>query len=119
MRTLLMTVMSGVATCALAQAPASKPVFKPTPVEERSPGQAPSQLLQQQRITAAYRDMQQAAYEAKLAEQDVLNTQDAFNAARLRADSLKQELDQAIKARDAAKAKENALRKRYDEALSL
>ena len=46
---------------------------KPAPVEERSTGTASPLLLQQQRATASYRDAQQAAYESKLAEQDVLN----------------------------------------------
>ena len=92
---------------------------KPVLVEERSPGTAPSLLLQQQRATAANRDWQQAAFEAKLAEQDVLNTQDAYNATRARADALQAELDKAIKTRDAAKAKEAAARQRYDDALKI
>ncbi len=90
---------------------------KPAPVEERSTGTASPLLLQQQRATATYRDVTQAAFESKLAEQDVLNTQDAYNAARQHADASKAELDKAVKARDAAKAKEAAARKRYDEAL--
>ena len=90
---------------------------KPAPVEERSTGTAPPLLLQQQRATASYRDVQQAAYESKLAEQDVLNTQDAYNAARQHADASKAEFDKAVKARDAAKAKEAAARKRYDAVL--
>ena len=73
-------------------------------MEERSPGHAPTQLLQQQRVTAIYREMQQAAYELKLAEQDVLNAQDAYSAAQARADTLKAELEKAAKARDAARA---------------
>ena len=91
---------------------------KPAPVEDRSTGTASPLLLQQQRATASYRDAQQAAYESKLAEQDVLNTQDSYNAARTRADALKAELDNAVKARDAAKAKEAAARKRYDAVLN-
>ena len=97
-----------------AQSPQTQ---KPAPVEERSPGAAPELLLQQQRATAAYRDMQQAVFEARLAEQDALLTQDAYTATRARADTLQAELDKSIKARDAAKAKEAAARKRYDEAL--
>ena len=90
---------------------------KPAPVEDRSTGTAPPLLLQQQRATASYRDAQQAAYESKLAEQDVLNTQDSYSAARGRADALKVELDKAITARDVAKANEAAARKRYDAVL--
>jgi septal ring factor EnvC (AmiA/AmiB activator) len=97
----------------LAQQPA--PATKSAPADRR-PGEAP--VLEQQRVGIAYREMQQAQFEAKLAEQDVQNTQDAFNATRARADTLKAELDKAVKARDAAKAKEAAARKRYDDALN-
>lgn len=90
---------------------------KPAPVEERSSGAASPQLQQQQRATLTYRDVTQAAYESKLAEQDVLNLQDAYNAARERADTLKVELDKALKARETARANEAAARKRYEEAL--
>ena len=90
---------------------------KPAPVEDRSTGTASPLLLQQQRATATYRDAQQAAYESRLAEQDVLNTQDSYSAARGRADALKVELDKAITARDVVKAKEAAARKRYDAVL--
>jgi hypothetical protein len=92
--------------------------IKPAPVEERSPGQAPAQLLQQQRVTAATRELRQAAHEAKLAEQDVLNTQDAYHAAQARANELKAELDKAVKVREAARAREAAARKRHDAALN-
>ena len=91
---------------------------KPAPVEDRSTGAAAPLLIHQQRATARYRDVTQAAYDSTLAEQDVLNTQDAYDAARNRAETLKAELDKAMTARDAAKAKEAAARKRYDEALN-
>jgi exopolyphosphatase/pppGpp-phosphohydrolase len=65
----------------------------------------------------AYRDLQQAQYESKLAEQDFLNSQDAQKAAQKQADDLKRQLDAAKKAFDAAKAKEAQARKNYDEAL--
>lgn len=92
---------------------------KPAPVEDRSTGAASPLLIQQQRASATYRDVTQAAYDSKLAEQDVLNTQDAYDAARNRAEALKAELDKALKARDAAKVKEAEARKRYDEALQI
>jgi hypothetical protein len=90
---------------------------KPAPVEERSGTAASPQQLQQQRASASYRDVTQAAFESKLAEQDVLNLQDAYNAARERADGLKAELDKALKARETARFNEAAARKRYEEAL--
>lgn len=93
------------------------PAKKPTGVEERPVGAEATTQVHQIRATMAYREVQQAAFEAKLAEQDVLNTQSAYDTTRARADALKVELDKAIKARDAAKAKEAAARKRYDEAL--
>ena len=120
MRALPFVLVAGVCAWAWARAPlfAQTPAPKPASVEERSPGHAPTQLLQQQRVTAIYREMQQAAYELKLAEQDVLNTQDAYSAAQARADTLKAELEKATKARDAARAREATLRKRYDGALN-
>lgn len=93
------------------------PAKKPVGVEERPAGAEPTAQVQQIRATMAYREVQQAAFESKLAEQDVLNTQSAYDTTRARADALKLELDKATKARDAAKAKEAAARKRYDEAL--
>ena len=92
-------------------------VQKPAPVEERASDAVPLQL-QQQRSGAAYRELTQAAFESRLAEQDVLNTQDAYNATRDRAEALRLELEKFIKVRDAARAKESAVRKRYDEALN-
>lgn len=71
----------------------------------------------QQRTGAAYRDLQQARYEAKLAEQEVLNAQDAQQAAQQQADERKKQLDAAKKALDAARAKEAQAKKRYDDAL--
>ena len=95
----------------------TSPVPKPAPVEDRAPIVTSPLLQQQQRTSAAYREVQQTAFEAKLAEQEVLNTQDAFKAARERAEMLKADLEKAVKARDAAKAREAAARRRYDEAL--
>ena len=91
---------------------------KPAPVEDRSTGTASPLLLQQQRATVTYREVTQAAFESKRAEQDVLSTQDSYNAARERADALKIELDKAIAVRDVAKVKEAAARKRYDAVLN-
>lgn len=71
----------------------------------------------QQKTGAAYRDLQQAQYESRLAEQDFLNAQDAQKAAQKRADEMKGQLDAAKKSLDAARSKEAAARKRYDEAL--
>ena len=71
----------------------------------------------QQKTGAAYRDLQQAQFEAKLAGQDFLNAQEAQRAAQKQADQMKRQLDAAKKALDAARSKEAQARKRYDEAL--
>lgn len=105
------------AAAPLAAGAQTAPAKKAVPVEERASGAEPTPQAQQMRAGIAFREVQQAAFESKLAEQDVLNTQDDYNTTRARADALKLELDKAIKARDAAKAKEAAARKRYDEAL--
>ena len=90
---------------------------KPVPVEERPVGQQSGALPQQQRTGAAWRAMQQAIHDARLAEQDYVNTRDAHRAAQQRADALKAELEKTAKAHDAAKAKEAAARKAYEEEL--
>jgi hypothetical protein len=103
--------------CAVAALFAAPVVLaQPAPATKPAPAEAP--ILQQQRVGVAYREAQQATFEAKLAEQDVLNTQEAYKTTSARAEALKAELDKVIKVRDAAKAKEAAARKRYDEALN-
>jgi CRISPR/Cas system-associated endonuclease Cas1 len=72
----------------------------------------------QQRAGMAYSNLQQAQYEAKLAEQDFLNAQEAQRAAQKHAEEMKRQLDGAKRAVDAARQKEAQARKAYDEALS-
>jgi hypothetical protein len=86
------------------------------PVEDLSNREQAIQRSQQN-TGAAYRDVQQARYEAKLAEQDFLNAQEAQRAAQQRADEMKRQLDAAKKSLDAARAKEAQANKRYEEAL--
>ncbi|MBI3042853.1 MAG: hypothetical protein HYY78_08505 [Betaproteobacteria bacterium] len=73
----------------------------------------------QQKAGAAYRELQQAQYEAKLAEQDYLNAQDAQRAAQKQADEMKRQRDAAKQALDAAQRKVAQARKRYEEALTV
>lgn len=105
----------------LVLVPAFVPVLavaQTAPVEERAVTTPTGRLpLQQQRISAAYRAMQQAIYDAQLAEQEYTNTRDAFRVAQQRADALKAELEKVTKARDATKANEKATRKAYDDEL--
>jgi chromosome segregation ATPase len=113
----VLTVCALALTAALAAlTPAHAQSDKQNPSESAKAGQA--RLQQQQRVTAAYRELEQAQFESRRAEQDVLNTEDAYNTARGRAEALKNDLDKFNKARDAAKAREAAARKRYDEALN-
>ena len=81
---------------------------------------AREQAIQRSQIgaSAAYRELEQAQYEKKLAEQDVLNSQDAYQAAQQQAEERKRQLDAARKALDAARAKEAQARKRYESALA-
>lgn len=87
------------------------------PVEDRTSREQAIQSSQRAN-TAAFRELQQAQYEAKLAEQEFLNAQEAQRAAQKQADERRRELDAAKKALDAARAKEARTRKSYDEALS-
>lgn len=85
----------------------------PAPVEERG-----SALQQgQYRATVTHRELEQARYDAKLAEQDVLNARDANTAAQKEAAYRKRELDSAEKTLAAARNRLQAAQQRYDEAL--
>lgn len=86
------------------------------PVEDRTNREQAIQRSQQA-SGSAYRDLEQAQYESRLAEQEFLNAQDAQAAAQKHADEMKRQLDAAKTALDAARSKEALARKRYDEAL--
>ena len=103
----LLCALALLATSAAAQAP----------VQDAS-GREPAIQRSQVGAGAAYRELEQAQYEKKLAEQDVLNSQEAYQAAQRQAVELKRQLDAARKALEAAKTRESAARKRYEEALA-
>ena len=109
MRLAAAAVVSGLALCACATAFAQKAA----PVEDLRPADAPL-LKGQQRAEAAYRALQQAQYDAKLAEQDWLNAREAHRTAQQRADELKRQEDAAKKIVDTAKGKVAALRAAHD-----
>jgi len=88
-----------------------------TPAGDAGGGDALIRQKQQQ-TTTAYRALEQAQYEAKLAEQDFLNAREAHGAAQKQADERKKQLDAAGKTLDAAKAKVARARKTYDDALT-
>jgi chromosome segregation ATPase len=83
------------------------------------PGENRSEALQQAQIraSASYRELTEAEFQMKLAEQDYLNTQEAYRAALQRAEDIKRELDKTKKALDAARARQARARKDYDAAL--
>ena len=89
--------------------------FAQAPVEERR-GTPDAALQAQEKTAAAYRDLTQAQYEAKLAEQELLNADAAYQSARKQADALKQSVDAAKKKLDGARARESAARKAYEQA---
>jgi biopolymer transport protein ExbB/TolQ len=105
-RLLLALAFCAAVTVAQAQAP----------VEDRS---SLEQAVQRSQLKSgnAYRDLQQARHEAKLAEQDFLNAQETYRAARKHADEAKRKLDAASKGLGAARAREARARKTYDAAL--
>jgi hypothetical protein len=103
----LTILLACVASGAMAQAQ------KPAPVEDVSAREG-TVLQNQQRAGIAYRQLQQAQYETRLAEQDYLNAEDARSVAQKRADELRREAETAKKAFDAAKAKEAAARAAYE-----
>jgi biopolymer transport protein ExbB/TolQ len=92
---------------ALAQAPVDEPLRREQAIQRS-----------QQATGVAYRQLQQAQYESKLAEQEFLNAQEVHHIAQQHAEERKRQLDAAKKALDAAKAKEAQLRKRYEQALT-
>ena len=85
----------------------------------QAPSRNPSEAVQkaQIRASAAYRELTESEYQLKLAEQDYVNTQDAYQAAAKSAEDIKRELDKTKNAFDAAKAREARARKAYEAAL--
>lgn len=102
-RLLLIVLLGALAAAAAAQAPP----------EEQSAAVQQAQI----RASAAYRELNEAQFEAKLAEQDYVNTEDAYRAAAKTAEDIKRELDKLRKALDAAKGREARARKDYEAAL--
>ena len=107
------TLMCAWAGAVSAQTPGRKSV----PVEDRGHPAGATQL-QQQRTGTAFRALEQARHDAKLAEQEYVNADDAYRAAQKRADTLNNELSKLKKTRDAAKEKETASAKAYESALN-
>ena len=103
LRLLSVVLCALLATSALAQTPDAK--------------QAEAVQQAQIRASAAYRELTEAQYNLKLAEQDYVNTDDAHRAAAKTAEDIKRELEKMKIALDAAKAREARARKAYETAL--
>lgn len=87
------------------------------PVEQLGPEREKAVQSGQYRAGQAYRQWEQTRYRARLAEQDVLNLEDAYERRRQEAEDLKRQLDVANKALAAARANETAARQAYERAL--
>jgi chromosome segregation ATPase len=87
------------------------------PVEDLA--RAREQAIQswQYRAGEAYSEWGEARYQARLAEQDVLNLEDAQPRGSWEVEELKRRLDAAKKAFAAAKARETAARQTYEHAV--
>ncbi|MEQ1773970.1 MAG: hypothetical protein ABL891_09325 [Burkholderiales bacterium] len=105
------------AVWACAAGAQSLPAKTGAPVQDRSVA-GNAALQHQQRTSAAYRALEQARQQRKFAEQDYVNTDDAYRAAQQRADDMKRELEKMAKARETAIAKETAAAKAYEAALN-
>lgn len=79
--------------------------------------QSPTVQQAQIRASSAYSELTEAQFQLKLAEQDYVNTQDAYRAAAKTAEGIKRELDKMKTALDAAKVREARARKDYEAAL--
>ncbi|MDH5535504.1 MAG: hypothetical protein OEZ08_08045 [Betaproteobacteria bacterium] len=87
------------------------------PVEEL--GREREQAVQRGQFRAgqAYREWEEARYQATLAEQDVLNLEDSYRRWSRETAELERKLDAAKKALAAAKAREAVARQSYDQAV--
>ena len=87
------------------------------PAQSPPANQSPAAQQAQIRASSAYRELTEAQYQLKLAEQDFVNTQDAHSAAAKTADDIKRELDRMKMVLEAAKLREARARKDYEAAL--
>ena len=107
-----MAALCGSATPLLAQQQKHR-------MDERAPVLVPGQSLQQQqRVSQAYRELQTTLYDNRQIELDYQNALEEEKMARGRAEAARQVLEKSTVTYNAAKAREAAARKRYEDALS-
>lgn len=91
---------------------------KPAPVQEVTADREATLQRAQMRAGAAYRDLRETQHQSKLAQQEVWAAEEAAKAPGADAAESKRRLGAAVKARDAAAAKETAARAAYDKTLT-
>jgi hypothetical protein len=89
---------------------------QPAPVEDARGGE--SGRPGQYRAGVAYRALQQAQYEAKLAEQDYVNIDAAYKSAQKNADDLRQQSESARKQLEAARQRVAETTRSYEKEVS-
>lgn len=88
------------------------------PAQVHDAGRQASTLeLRQQQTGTAYRQLEQVRFDLKLAEQDWLNANAAYQRAQKSADELKQQANAAHQALLAAQAREAQARAAYEQAM--
>lgn len=90
---------------------------KPAAVQDASSRKEEALQSGQYRAGQAYRELQDARYRTKLAEQEVLNAEEAYRQAQQQSAELKRRLDEAKKALAAARAEEARAQRRYEREL--
>jgi predicted nucleic acid-binding Zn-ribbon protein len=107
MRTLIFVLLTMASAAGYAQAPVEDARQRDDTLQR-----------DQQKAGAAYREMQQAQFAAKRAEEDLLQADADYKGAQTRADELKRHADTAKKNLDSARAKAEQARKSYDAAVN-
>ncbi len=87
------------------------------PVEDLARAREQAVQSGQYRAGHAYREWEEARYQTTLAEQDVLNLEDAYRRWSRETAELKRQLDSAKQVLAAAKARETAARQSYEQAV--
>lgn len=109
MRSFIVMLFAGAAIAAAAQ--------DSVPVEQLGREREQAVVSAQVRAGQAYRDWQNAQFEAKLAEQDVLNLEEAYRRSSAETAEFKRQLDAAKKAFAAAQARAVERQKTYEQAV--
>lgn len=105
------------ATLILAAATCAVSAQQHIPVEKLGAEREQAVTSAQYRAGRAYRQLEDARHQARLAEQDVLNLEDAYQRRMRETEELKRRLEGANQALAEARANETAARQAYEKAL--